>query len=93
MDDSAFIVSGKFMTKPNKQWGVRKAVYERVQQKFKEFGIKFAPKRVIVDVPTAADMEDEAEPDGHQADKGSAATAPAVTVQAAAAAAVATEKQ
>ncbi len=59
MDDSAFIVSGKFMTKPNKQWGVRKAVYERVQAAFKHYGIKFAPKRVIVDVPNAADMEDE----------------------------------
>lgn len=61
MDDSAFIVSGKFMTKPNKQWGVRKAVYERVQAAFKEYGIKFAPKRVIVDVPHAEDMEDEEE--------------------------------
>ena len=85
MDDSAFIVSGKFMTKPNKQWGVRKAVYEKVQSAFKEYGIKFAPKRVIVDVPTAADIEDEAETGGQ------AAAPKAITAQAAAAA-VASEK-
>ncbi|WP_436641609.1 mechanosensitive ion channel family protein [Microbaculum sp. FT89] len=87
MDDSAFIVSGKFMTKPNKQWGVRKAVYEQVQQKFKEFGIKFAPKRVIVDVPQAEDIED------HEDDKqaGEAAKPTAATATAAAGAAFAAE--
>ncbi len=84
MDDSAFIVSGKFMTKPNKQWGVRKAVYEKVQQAFKEYGIKFAPKRVIVDVPNAADMEDE------EVDEKAAARKP-VDRPSAAAAAVAAE--
>lgn len=60
MDDSAFVVSGKFMTKPNKQWAVRKAVYERVQKAFRENGIAFAPKRVIVDVPSGyRDPDDE----------------------------------
>jgi len=86
MDDSAFIVSGKFMTKPNKQWGVRKAVYEKVQQAFKEYGIKFAPKRVIVDMPTAATMEDDGD---EPADQGAAK--PAVSPVAAAAAAAASD--
>ncbi|MGX1305697.1 small-conductance mechanosensitive channel [Amorphus suaedae] len=58
MDDSAFIVSGKFMAKPTKQWGIRKAVYQKVQKAFREAGINFAPKRVIVDMPNAAEMED-----------------------------------
>lgn len=82
MDDSAFIVSGKFMAKPNKQWGIRKAVYQKVQEAFHDAGIKFAPKRVIVDVPDAAEMDDG---DGHHGpDK--------TTVARAAAAAVATEE-
>ncbi|WMS42221.1 mechanosensitive ion channel family protein [Acuticoccus sp. MNP-M23] len=58
MDDSAFIVSGKFMTKPNQQWAIRKAVYTKVQKAFADNGIKFAPKRVIVDVPHADNMDD-----------------------------------
>ncbi len=61
MGDSAFVVSGKFMTKPNKQWGVRKAVYEKVQQAFKENGIAFAPKRVIVEVPAEHHFEEDDE--------------------------------
>lgn len=61
MDDSAFVVSGKFMTQPNKQWGVRKAVYEKVQQAFKENGIAFAPKRVIVEVPAEHHFEEDDE--------------------------------
>lgn len=83
MDDSAFIVSGKFMAKPNHQWGIRKAVYQKVQKAFQEAGIKFAPKRVIVDVPNIADMEDD---DAHHDDIKTA------TARAAAAATVATEE-
>ncbi|MDQ0315337.1 mechanosensitive ion channel family protein [Amorphus orientalis] len=78
MDDSAFIVSGKFMAKPNRQWGIRKAVYQKVQKAFQENDIHFAPKRVIVDVPNAAEMED------HDPQK-------AATTRAAAAAAVASD--
>ncbi len=66
MDDSAFIISGKFMTKPNQQWAIRKAVYTKVQKAFADNGIKFAPKRVIVDVPQAADMEDHGPSDGRR---------------------------
>ncbi|MEJ8572343.1 mechanosensitive ion channel domain-containing protein [Microbaculum marinum] len=94
MDDSAFIVSGKFMTKPNKQWGVRKAVYERVQAAFRQYGIKFAPKRVIVDVPTAEEMEeDDATEDAAEAATAKAARNAAAITTAAAAAAVATEEK
>lgn len=59
MDDSAFVVSGKFMTKPNKQWGVRRAVYQKVQRAFQENGIAFAPKRVIVEVPADHHFDDD----------------------------------
>jgi len=89
MDDSAFIVSGKFMAKPNKQWGIRKAVYQKVQEAFHDAGIKFAPKRVIVDVPTAADMDDDHAGDAPGA--GAPLTPEARAAAAAAGAAVATE--
>lgn len=64
MDDSAFIVSGKFMAKPTKQWGIRKAVYQKVQKAFRENGINFAPKRVIVDVPNFHDDDEDGEAHG-----------------------------
>ncbi|MEW5421756.1 mechanosensitive ion channel family protein [Amorphus sp. 3PC139-8] len=66
MDDSAFIVSGKFMAKPNKQWGIRKAVYQKVQEAFRANGINFAPKRVIVDVPNFHDDDEDGEGHGHK---------------------------
>jgi small-conductance mechanosensitive channel len=69
VDDSAFVISGKFMTRPGRQFGVRKAAYEKVQTAFRENGIAFAPKRVIVDVPTAATV------DAHQDDAVRAAAA------------------
>ncbi|WP_026379766.1 mechanosensitive ion channel family protein [Afifella pfennigii] len=82
MDDSGFIVSGKFMAKPNQQWGVRKVLYQKIQQAFAENGIKFAPKRVIVDTPTAG----AAEEDHERGEAGSAA--PSMRARAAAATAV-----
>lgn len=75
MDDSAFIVSGKFMTKPNKQWAVRKAVYEKVQRAFRENGIAFAPKRVIVEVPAENHFEEDDDLPRKPALTGGAATA------------------
>jgi small-conductance mechanosensitive channel len=49
MDDSAFIVRVKFMAKPGEQFLLRREVFRRIQEAFAEQGIKFAPRRVIVD--------------------------------------------
>ena len=49
MDDSAFVVRCKFSTKPGKQWAIRRIAYAEIQSAFSEAGIKFAPKRVVVE--------------------------------------------
>ena len=49
MDDSAFIVRCKFSAKPGKQWALRRVTYAAIQSAFAEAGIKFAPKRVVVE--------------------------------------------
>lgn len=52
MDDSAFVVRCKFSTKPGKQWAIRRIAYAAIQEAFAEAGIKFAPKRVVVEAVT-----------------------------------------
>ncbi|MBT6529426.1 MAG: mechanosensitive ion channel [Betaproteobacteria bacterium] len=52
MDDSAFVVRCKFSTKPGKQWAIRRIAYAEIQAAFSEAGIKFAPKRVVVEAVT-----------------------------------------
>jgi small-conductance mechanosensitive channel len=70
MEDSAIIVRGKFMAKPGQQFMIRKEVYRRVQEAFKEAGIEFAHRRVAVDLPPGI------EPGSEQATKiGEAAAA------------------
>ncbi len=49
MDDSAFVVRCKFSSKPGKQWALRRIAYAEIQSAFSEAGIKFAPKRVVVE--------------------------------------------
>ena len=49
MDDSAFVIRCKFMTLPGKQFTVRRFAYAMIQEAFEAEGIKFAPKRVIVE--------------------------------------------
>jgi small-conductance mechanosensitive channel len=51
MEDSAIIVHGKFMAKPGEQFMIRKEVYSRVQEAFKDAGIQFAHRRVTVYLP------------------------------------------
>lgn len=51
MEDSAMIVRGKFMTKPGAQFMIRKEIYTRVQKAFDDSGIKFAHRRVQIDLP------------------------------------------
>lgn len=55
------IVRGKFMTKPGEQFMIRKEIYNRVQKVFDEAGIKFAHRRVLVDM---AETEDEQDREG-----------------------------
>ncbi|MCP4952141.1 MAG: mechanosensitive ion channel, partial [Proteobacteria bacterium] len=52
MDDSAFVVRCKFSSKPGKQWALRRIAYAGIQTAFTEAGIKFAPKRVVVEAIT-----------------------------------------
>lgn len=51
MDDSAMILRVKFKTIPGKQFLIRKEVYKRVQEAFRENGIEFAHKNVTVYLP------------------------------------------
>ena len=49
MDDSSFIIRCKFTSKPGNQFYMRREAFARIQAAFEEKGIKFAPKRVIVE--------------------------------------------
>jgi small-conductance mechanosensitive channel len=51
MDDSAMIVRIKFKTPPGEQFIVRREVYKRIQESFKEHGIEFAYRNVTVYLP------------------------------------------
>ncbi len=51
VDESGIVVRGKFMTKPGKQFTIRREIYQAVQKKFEEAGIEFARRQVIVQVP------------------------------------------
>jgi small-conductance mechanosensitive channel len=53
MDDSAFIVRCKFTALPGQQFYLRREAYARIQAAFEAKGIKFAPKRVIVESSAA----------------------------------------
>ena len=49
MDDSSFIIRCKFTSIPGQQFYIRREAYARIQAAFEEKGIKFAPRRVIVE--------------------------------------------
>ena len=51
IEDSAIIVRGKFMSKPGRQFMLRKELYNRVQKAFQESGIEFAHRKVTVELP------------------------------------------
>lgn len=57
MEDSAMIARVKFMTKPGKQFELRKVVYAGLQDLFEKNGIKFAHKQVTVRVATGDEEE------------------------------------
>jgi small-conductance mechanosensitive channel len=51
IEDSAIIVRGKFMSRPGKQFVIRKELYNQVQQRFHDNGIAFAHRKVTVELP------------------------------------------
>ncbi|MEL6737096.1 MAG: mechanosensitive ion channel family protein, partial [Pseudomonadota bacterium] len=58
VDDVGMVIRGKFMTKPGKQWVIRKDVYSRVQKKLEENGIDFARREVRVQIPGVTESRD-----------------------------------
>lgn len=52
MEDSALIIRCKFTAMPGQQFYVRREAFTRIQKAFEEQGIRFAPKRVIVETAT-----------------------------------------
>jgi moderate conductance mechanosensitive channel len=58
MEDSAMIIRVKFMTKPGKQFAIRKAVYESIQELFAKEGIHFAHKEVTVRLADSAKVDE-----------------------------------
>jgi small-conductance mechanosensitive channel len=49
MDDSALIIRCKFTAIPGKQFVIRREAFSRIQKALAEQGIKFAPRRVLVE--------------------------------------------
>jgi small-conductance mechanosensitive channel len=54
MDDSSFVIRCKFTTIPGKQFTVRRVAFAMIQEAFAREGIKFAPKRVVVETVAPA---------------------------------------
>jgi small-conductance mechanosensitive channel len=54
MEDSALIFRCKFTAVPGEQFLIRREAFTRIQKAFEENGIRFAPKRVIVEAATPA---------------------------------------
>jgi small-conductance mechanosensitive channel len=68
IEDSAIIVRGKFMSRPGKQFVIRKELYNQVQQRFQESGIEFAHRKVTVELPADLKLSgDDAEQIRHAA--------------------------
>ena len=66
MDDSAMILRVKFKTPPGEQFVVRREVYKRIQERFREEGIEFAHRNVTVYLPpeVSGAASDESNGDG-----------------------------
>ena len=59
IEDSAIIVRGKFMSKPGRQFVIRKELFNRVQAEFQAAGIEFAHRKVTVELPPDAKLSEE----------------------------------
>ena len=62
MDDSAMIVRIKFKTIPGEQFAIRKEVFRRIQELFKENNIEFAHRNVTVYLPPESGLPSESMP-------------------------------
>ena len=51
IDDSALVIRVKFKSKPGVQFVLRKELYQAIQREFSKNNIKFAPRKVTVDIP------------------------------------------
>jgi small-conductance mechanosensitive channel len=71
MDDSAMILRVKFKTPPGEQFVVRREVYRRIQERFREEDIEFAHRNVTVYLPPEATREAAAGDQGEGAAPGS----------------------
>ena len=85
LDDSALVIRGKFMAKPGKQFMARKEIYNSVQRAFAEAGIRFADRRVTVQIADDDDHSPEDRRKALEAGAGAVAIADAEAEAAAAA--------
>ncbi len=70
VDDYGFVISTKFMSKPGKQFLIRRYAFAAVQDAFEEHGIEFARPKLDV---TVEDGDDDELPESAKAQKRSAA--------------------
>ena len=82
MEDSAMVARVKFMTKPGKQFILRKVVYAGLQDLFRENGIKFAHRQVTVHVASNNENSADDQPAVSAAARAAAAGAAAQAMMA-----------
>jgi small-conductance mechanosensitive channel len=58
VDDHGFIISTKFMSKPGRQWVIRRYAFQALQQAFEDNGIPWARPEIKVRI-TEIDQDDE----------------------------------
>ena len=74
-DDIGMVIRGKFMTRPGKQFTIRKEIYNRVKALFEENDIHFARREVRVALPEGTDVQKLSEEDKEQIAKAAATNA------------------
>ena len=79
MDDSAMIVRVKFKTIPGEQFVIRREVYRRIQESFREHGIEFAHRNVTVYLPPEEEGQDSGSDDERKKHLREAAAAAALS--------------
>ncbi len=63
IDDVGMVIRGKFMTKPGKQFMIRKEIFNRVNAEFAAAGLEFARREVRVALPSMESGHDLSEED------------------------------
>ncbi len=93
LDDSAMVMRVKFKTVPGKQFVVRRQVFQRMQELFKEAGIEFAHRNVTVYMPHEAGQNGSTGPKSGEAGAAAGSMNPALSAGAAAALAAIQEEE